>query len=116
MCVELHRLIKAVGFGKMSKALWMQDEVRQASEVGTIIWFSVPACLALGGLAAPEPHWWHEALCQITLPFDGGMPTREASAIAWGRKSGQRAAGSPERVAADEDARSTKKVGRAHPG
>src|SRR6266536_1369307 len=68
--VEMHRLIQAVGFGKMAKALWMKDDVRQASEAGVIVWFAVPACLALGGLVAPEPFWWHEALCQITLSFD----------------------------------------------
>jgi hypothetical protein len=76
--VEMHRLIKAVGFGKMSKALWMQDKVRQAAEAGTILWFSVPACLALGGLVAPEPYWWHEALSQITLPFDAAMLYKSA--------------------------------------
>ena len=71
--VEMHRLIQAYGFGKMAKALWMKDKVRQASEAGVIVWFSVPACLALGGLVAPEPFWWHEALCQITLSFDAAM-------------------------------------------
>ena len=71
--VEMHRLIQAVGFGKMAKALWMKDDVRQASEAGVIVWFSVPACLALGGLVAPDPFWWHEALCQITLSFDAAM-------------------------------------------
>lgn len=71
--VEMARLVQAVGFGKMAKALWLQDEVRQAAEAGTITWFSVPACLALGGLVAPKPHWWHEALCQIILSFDAAM-------------------------------------------
>jgi len=71
--VEMHRLVQAVGFGKMAKALWLQDEVRQATETGTITWFAVPACLALGELVAPKPHWWHEALCQIALPFDAAM-------------------------------------------
>ncbi|HWZ19099.1 MAG TPA: nucleotidyltransferase domain-containing protein [Ktedonobacteraceae bacterium] len=71
--VEMHRLVKIYGFGKMAKALWMKDKVRQASEAGVIVWFSVPACLALGGLISPEPFWWHEALCKITLSFDAAM-------------------------------------------
>ncbi|MFL5628271.1 MAG: nucleotidyltransferase domain-containing protein [Ktedonobacteraceae bacterium] len=68
--VEMHRLIQAVGFGKMAKALWKRDKIRQASEAGVIVWFSVPACLALGGIVAPEPQWWHEALSHLTLPFE----------------------------------------------
>jgi hypothetical protein len=71
--VEMHRLVKIYGFGKMTKALWMKDKVRQASEAGVIVWFSVPACLALGGLISPEPFWWHEALRKITLSFDAAM-------------------------------------------
>jgi hypothetical protein len=68
--VEMHRLIHAVGFGKVAKALCMNDGVHQASVAGVIIWFSVPACLALGSQIASEPFWWHEAVCQITLSFD----------------------------------------------
>ncbi len=71
--VEMYRLIHAVGFGKMAKALWMKDRFRQASEAGVIVWFSVPACLALGDLVAPEPFWWHEALRHLSLPFDAAM-------------------------------------------
>jgi predicted nucleotidyltransferase len=76
--VEMHRLIKAYGFSKMAKALWMKDKVRQASEAGVIVWFSVPACLALGGRISPEPFWWHEALCKITLSFDAAMLYRHS--------------------------------------
>lgn len=78
--VEMHRLIAAVGFGKMAKAEWLRDEVRQASEASVICWFGVPALVALGGidstaltsLASPAPpqRWWHAALCHASLPFD----------------------------------------------
>jgi hypothetical protein len=68
--VEMHRLIAAVGIGKMAKAEWLQDEIRQASEAGVICWFAVPALLALGGIEPPAPRWWHDALCQTALPFD----------------------------------------------
>jgi predicted nucleotidyltransferase len=71
--VEMHRLVKTYGFGKMAKASWMKDKIRQASEAGVIVWFSAPACLALGGLISPEPFWWYEALCQISLSFDAAM-------------------------------------------
>jgi predicted nucleotidyltransferase len=68
--VEMHRLIAAVGFGKMAKAEWLEDELRQASEAGAICWFAVPALLALGGIDPPAPRWWHDALCKASLPFD----------------------------------------------
>jgi predicted nucleotidyltransferase len=78
--VEMHRLIAAVGFGKMAKAEWLHDEVRQASEASVICWFGVPALLALGGIdsaalmsqgsAEPPQRWWHEALQHASLPFD----------------------------------------------
>ncbi len=70
--VEMHRLVQAVGFGKMAKAEWVGDPVRQASEVGVILWFAVPALLALGGVAAPEQRWWHDALLGVRdrFPFD----------------------------------------------
>jgi predicted nucleotidyltransferase len=68
--VEMHRLIAAVGFGKMAKAEWLEDEIRQASEAGAICWFAVPALLALGGIDPPAPRWWHDALCNASLPFD----------------------------------------------
>ena len=34
--------------------------------------------MKISGLVAPEPHWWHEALCQITLPFDAAMLYKSA--------------------------------------
>jgi hypothetical protein len=68
--VEMHRLIKAVGFGKMAKAVWKRDAFCHAWEAGTIVWFAVPACLALGNLGRPELHWWHVALSQVTFSFD----------------------------------------------
>jgi len=68
--VEMHRLIAAVGFGKMAKAEWFGDPVRQASEAGVIVWFAVPALLALGGAAMPDHTHWHGALQQVALPFD----------------------------------------------
>lgn len=42
----------------------------QALELGTVIWFAVPACLALGGVMASGHDAWWTALRQITLPFD----------------------------------------------
>lgn len=66
--VEMHRLIQAVGFGKMAKAEWLRDPVRQASEMGVILWFAVPALLALGGVVAPDQRWWDSALRQAALP------------------------------------------------
>ncbi len=66
----MHRLIAAVGFGKMAKADWLGDEVRQASEAGVALWFAVPALLAVGGIAAPDRRWWDNALRQAALPDD----------------------------------------------
>ena len=77
--MELHRLVKAVGFGKMAKAEWLDDPVRQASELGVILWFAVPALLALGGIVAPEQRWWHAALHQAALPTM--IPTLHAQAL-----------------------------------
>jgi hypothetical protein len=66
--VEMHRLIQAVGFGKMAKAEWLGDRVRQASESGVILWFAVPALLALGGVMSPDQSWPDAALCRVALP------------------------------------------------
>ncbi len=66
--VEMHRLIHAVGFGKLAKAEWLRDRVRQASELGVILWFAVPALLALGGVVTPEQRWWDDALRRAELP------------------------------------------------
>jgi hypothetical protein len=66
--MEMHRLIQAVGFGKMAKAEWLGDRVRQASELGVILWFALPALLALGGVAAPDQSWPDAALCRASLP------------------------------------------------
>lgn len=68
--VEMHRLVAAVGFGKMAKADGLGDEVRQASEAGVILWFAVPALLAIGGSAAPDQRWWDHALRQAAPPGD----------------------------------------------
>lgn len=64
----MHRRIQAVGFGKMAKAEWLRDSVRQASEMGVILWFAVPALLALGGVVAPDQRWWDAALRKAALP------------------------------------------------
>lgn len=71
--VEMRRLIQAVGFGKMAKAEWWRDPVRQASELGVIVWFAVPALLALGGVVAPDQRWWDAALRQAALPDTAAM-------------------------------------------
>ncbi len=67
--VELHRQI-LYGFGKHGKAVWGGDAVRRALESYTIVWFAVPACLALAGVAAPAPGWWRAAPGEVALPFD----------------------------------------------
>ncbi len=58
------------GLGKFEKAVWSGDVVRQALEAAVIVWFAVPACLALTGIAPPPHRWWQAALRQAELPFD----------------------------------------------
>jgi predicted nucleotidyltransferase len=75
--IEMHRLITATGFGKLRKAEWLGDLVRQASEAGVVVWFAVPALLALGGAAMSDQVYWHAALQQTDLPFEAaGLYTR----------------------------------------
>jgi hypothetical protein len=94
--VEMHRLIQAVGFGKLAKAEWLHDSVRQASELGVILWFAVPALLALGGVVSPDQRWPDAALCRVALPRStvelyarsltaSAFEERKAAALALGR-------------------------------
>ena len=43
---------------------------QEALEAAVIVWFAVPACLALTGIAPPPHRWWQAALRQAELPFD----------------------------------------------
>jgi hypothetical protein len=58
------------GLGKFEKAVWSGDAVRQALEAAVIVWFAVPACLALAGIVPPPHKWWQAALRRAELPFD----------------------------------------------
>lgn len=75
--VELHRMIR-YGLGKYDKAVWTGDPVRQASEASTILWFAMPACLALAGVRFAESGWWRTAPRDLGLPFDVGGLYRTA--------------------------------------
>ncbi|MFN8513702.1 MAG: nucleotidyltransferase domain-containing protein [Thermomicrobiales bacterium] len=69
--VELDRMV-GYGLGKYGKALWTGDPVRRASEGTTILWFALPACLALAGWRANEQGWWRAIPPGLDLPFDAG--------------------------------------------